>query len=93
MNICTLVFVIAGMVLFCFWTFVAFFFLIHHSVCMVGITFVYIEMIFAFLWVLLKKTHLYCLVGCLSTIVWTHAVLGVLYMHVFCILVFALCSA
>ena len=23
--------------------------------------------------------HLYCLVGCLSIIVWTHAVLGVLY--------------
>ena len=26
----------------------------------------------------------------LSMIVWTHAVLGVLYMHVFCIFVFAL---
>ena len=25
------------------------------------------------------NTHLYCLVGCLSMIVWTHAVLGVLY--------------
>ena len=33
-------------------------------------------------------THLYCLVGCLSMIVWTHAVLGVLcacvlYLHLF----------
>ena len=36
------------------------------------------------------NTHLYCLVGCLSMIVWTHAVLGVsyacvvhLYLHLF----------
>ena len=37
-------------------------------------------------------THLYCLVGCLSMIVWTHAVLSVLYAFVlyFCI---CTCSA
>ena len=30
-------------------------------------------------------THLYCLVGCLNMIVWTHAVLGVLYEgHILC---------
>ena len=34
--------------------------------------------------------HLYCFVGCLSMIVWTCAVLGVLYMHVFNIFVFVL---
>ena len=33
------------------------------------------------------NTHLYCLAGCSSMIVWTHAVLGVLYACVlhFCI--------
>ena len=33
------------------------------------------------------STHLYCLVGCLSMTVWTHAVFGcliyVLYLHLF----------
>ena len=33
--------------------------------------------------------HLYCLVGCLSMIVWTHAVLGVLYA---CVLYFCVCT-
>ena len=34
-------------------------------------------------------THLYCLVGCLSMIVWTYAVLGVLYA---CVLHFCICT-
>ena len=42
-----------------------------------------------FLFFLYFVTHLYCLVGCLSMIVWTHAVLGVL-LHVFCIFVLVL---
>ena len=33
--------------------------------------------------------RLYCLVGCLSMIVWTHAVLGVLYT---CVLYFCICT-
>ena len=28
-------------------------------------------------------THIYCLVGCLNMIVWTHAVLGVFYAFFF----------
>ena len=50
-----------------------------------------IDTIFLVLWVckfLLLLTHLYCLVGCLSMIVWTHAVWDVL--HVCCILASAL---
>ena len=35
------------------------------------------------------NSHLYCLVGCVSMIVWTRAVLGV-NMHVFSIFVVAL---
>ena len=44
------------------------------------ITYVYLDTIFAFLWAhfLYFNTHLYCFVGCLSIIVWTRAVLGVL---------------
>ena len=34
-------------------------------------------------------THLYCLVRCLSVVVWTHAVLGVLYT---CVLYFCICT-
>ena len=50
----------------------------------------YSDMIFAFYGnVLSFNSQLYCLDGCLSMIVWTHAVLGV-YMHVFGIFVFAL---
>ena len=45
------------------------------------------------LWVLFFlvffNTHLYCSVGCLSMIVWTHAVLGVLYA---CVLHFSICT-
>ena len=55
-------------------------------VCMVGVTCVYFDIIV--LWVRFK-THLYCLVGCLSLIVWTHAVLGDLHAYG-CIFVFAL---
>ena len=50
----------------------------------------YTDMVFGFLGYFKNNfvsTHLYCLVGCLSMIVWTHAVLGVLYAYVlyFCI--------
>ena len=38
----------------------------------------YIDMIFAF-YGNIFHTHLYCLVGCLSMILWTHAVLSGLY--------------
>ena len=34
-------------------------------------------------------THFYCLVGCLSMIVWTHAVLSILYA---CVLYFCVCT-
>ena len=64
----------------------------HNSslVCMVGITWVYIDTISPFYgYILFLYTHLYCLVGCLSMIVWTHAVLGVLYA---CVLYFCICS-
>ena len=53
---------------------------------MVRITYVYTDMIFCLLWVhrlfsIVLFTHLYCLVRCLSMIVWEF------YMHVFCIFV------
>ena len=50
----------------------------HNSslVCMLGITYVYIDTVFG-LWVRFSLIHLYCLVGCVSMIVWTHAVWGV----------------
>ena len=54
---------------------------------MVGITYVHIDTIFAF-YVYIFFKHLYCLVGCLSMIVWTHAVLGVFYV---CVLYFCIC--
>ena len=44
---------------------------------MVGITYVYIDTVFGFMGVFFS--HLYCLVRFLNMIVWTHAVLGVLY--------------
>ena len=55
----------------------------HNSslVCMVGITYVYLDIVLGFhdyFFLLFLSTHLYCLIGCLSMIVWTHAVLGVL---------------
>ena len=69
-----------------------FFFIRHNSqlVCMVGIAYVYIDAIFAFngyvdFFLLML---LYCLVGCLSVIVWTHAVLGCLVCM--CFILFAL---
>ena len=65
------------------------FFMRHNSwlVCMVRIVYVYIDKIFGFygyihfcniIWFFFF-THLYCSVRCLSMVVWTHAVLGVLY--------------
>ena len=44
---------------------------------------------FCVLWVSRFFPHLYYLVGCLSMIVWTHAVLGVLYA---CVLYFSVCT-
>ena len=41
------------------------------------------------IWFFPLLIHLYCLVGCLSIIVWTHAVLGALYA---CILYFCICT-
>ena len=35
------------------------------------------------------KAHLCCLAGCLSMVVWTHALFCVCYMHVLYIFVFA----
>ena len=64
-------------------------------VCMAGITCVYIETIFAFCgctWILkhFSYSHPYCLVGCLTMIDWTRAVLGVLYA---CVLYFCICTS
>ena len=58
---------------------------------MVGITYVYIDTIFALYgyFFFFFYTHLYCLVGCFSMIVWTHAVLDVLYA---CVLYFCKCT-
>ena len=60
---------------------------------MVGITYVYIDIICTFCRYIdffFFFTHLYCLAGCLSMIVWIHAVLSVLcmcfivlYLHLF----------
>ena len=65
----------------------------HNSslVCMAWITYVYIDTIFMFYrnFFCYIYTHLYCLVRCLSMIVWTHAVLGVLYV---CVLYFCICT-
>ena len=46
-------------------------------VCMVGITYVYIDAVFGFYGYL--KIFFCYLVGYFSMIVWTHAVLGILY--------------
>ena len=52
-------------------------------------TYVYTDVKFAFYeYISFFFYHLYCLVGCLSMIVWTHAVLGVLYA---CVLYFCIC--
>ena len=59
---------------------------------MVGITYLYIDTISAFYGYFLFfffLTHLYCLVGYLSMIVWTHVVLDVLYA---CVLYFCICT-
>ena len=66
------------------------FFLRHNSslVYMVRITYVYIDMAFGF-YGFFFLTHIYCLVGCLSMIVWTYAVLGVFYA---CVLYFCICT-
>ena len=67
-------------------------------VCMVGITYhVCIDTLFAFygyvvfflFYFLLTPLDLNCLVGCLSMIIWTHAVLGILYA---CVLYFSICT-
>ena len=52
---------------------------------MVGITHVHIYMIFAFYGYIdfFLLTQLDSLVGCLRMIVWTHAVLGVLYIYIY----------
>ena len=57
---------------------------IIYRVGVVGIIYVYVDMVFG------RHRYLFlnCLVGCLSMIVWTPAVLGVLYACV-CIFVFA----
>ena len=62
----------------------------HNSslVCMVGDTTVYIDTIFDFYGYILFYALLCYLAGCLSVIVWTHAVLGVLYA---CVLYFCIC--
>ena len=61
---------------------------------MVGIIYVYVVTVFRFLWVLKSVCvracvcvwePFYCLVGCLSRIVWTPAVLGALYVLHSCI--------
>ena len=52
---------------------------------MVGIIYVYVDTVFGFLWIL----FFYCLVGCLSLIVWTPTVLGVLYA---CVLYISTCT-
>ena len=58
------------------------------SLCVNGITYVYIDTVFAFDGYFFYA-HLYCLVGCLSMIVWSHAVLDV--MHA-CLLNFRICA-
>ena len=68
------------------------FFFLHSSSldCMVVITVVYIVAVFGFYgYNHFFNTHLYCLVGCLSMIVRTHAVSGVLYA---CVLYFCICT-
>ena len=55
---------------------------------MVGITYVYVDKACGF-YGYFFLTHIYCLVGCLSMIVWTHAVLGVFYA---CVLHFCICT-
>ena len=62
--------------------------------CIVGTIYVHIDAIFPFyghipFFSFFFNTHLYCLVGCLSMVAWTHAVLGVLYG---CVLYFGVCT-
>ena len=52
-------------------------------------TLVYLFLFVCLLGFFFLFTHLYCLVGCLSMIVWTHAVLGVLRA---CVLYFCICN-
>ena len=59
---------------------------------MLGITYVYIDAVFCF-YGYFFKIHPYCLDGCLSMIVWTHAVFGVLYTRVLYFLYLHLLSA
>ena len=56
---------------------------------MVGITSVYIDMAFDFSGYFFFSTNICCFVGCLSMIVWTHAVLVVFYA---CVLYFCTCT-
>ena len=51
---------------------------------MVGVVFVYVDAVYGFLWVFFL-----CLVGCFSMIIWTPAVLSVLYA---CGLYFCICT-
>ena len=51
---------------------------------MVGIIYVYVHTVFG-----LCGVFFHCLVGCLSMIVWTPAVLGVLYACVLCLHLFS----
>ena len=65
-------------------------------VCMVEITYVHINMVFGFhgyrYFFFFFFFFFYCLVGCLSMIVWTPALLGVLYACglYFCIIIIIL---
>ena len=56
----------------------------HNSslVCMVGITYVHVDAIFALYGYILFYAHLCCFVGCLSLSGWIHAFLDVLYVCV-----------
>ena len=53
-------------------------------VCMVGVIFVYVDTVFGF-----YGYSFLCLVGCFSMIIWTSAVLNVLYACVLYLLLFS----
>ena len=52
---------------------------VHTYICIYIYIYIYIHTIYIFVFLFFLNTHLYCLVECLSMIVWTHAVLGVSY--------------
>ena len=74
-----------------FWGVGVAFFMSHISllVCIVEITYVYIIQYLCFMGTFFCYAHLYCFVRCVSKIVWTLAVLGVLYA---CVLYFCICA-